>query len=263
MNRKFPAATGCFVLFATALYCSAPTLAASATVAQVLQVTPSQEGVDYDRPKPEDVPRCKISVKNIDGHVGWIVESPEGILLRKFLDTNGDNVVDQWSFYKDGVEVYRDIATKPAGKKDEFRWLNTAGTRWGVDTAGNGQTHRLESNLGRRGHRRDRCRGGQSRQRSFRPGAAHDGGTPVAGAGQGQARGRGRQDRQGGHRLPHVGRSTEGHHARVEMGAVQRQPPGDRAGRHATIRRATSRSTRTSWPSSRPAKNIRKCRSAR
>ena len=25
------------------------------------------------------------------------------------------------------------------GKKDEFRWLNTAGTRWGVDTAGNGK----------------------------------------------------------------------------------------------------------------------------
>ena len=85
------------------------------------------------------MPRCKISVKKIDGHVGWIVESPEGILLRKFLDTNGDNVVDQWSFYKDGVEVYRDMATKPAGKKDEFRWLNTAGTRWGVDSVGNGK----------------------------------------------------------------------------------------------------------------------------
>jgi tetratricopeptide (TPR) repeat protein len=112
--------------------------AATATVAQILQVTPSQDGVDYDRPKPDDVPRCKISVKNVDGHSGWNVESPEGVVLRKFLDTNGDNVVDQWSFYKDGVEVYRDIATKPTGKKDEFRWLNTAGTRWGVDMAGNG-----------------------------------------------------------------------------------------------------------------------------
>jgi thiol-disulfide isomerase/thioredoxin len=139
MHRKFPAAAGCFVGVAAALYGSMPILAATASVAQVLQVTPSQAGVDYDRPKPEDVPRCKISVKKIDGHIGWIVESPEGILLRKFLDTNGDNVVDQWSFYKDGVEVYRDIATKPAGKKDEFRWLNTAGTRWGVDTVGSGK----------------------------------------------------------------------------------------------------------------------------
>src|SRR5208283_3872732 len=67
------------------------------------------------------------------------VESPEGLVLRKFLDTKGNNVVDQWSFYKDGVEVYRDIATKPNGKKDEFRWLNTGGTRWGVDSAGEGK----------------------------------------------------------------------------------------------------------------------------
>jgi len=104
-----------------------------------MQVTPSQPGVDYDRPKPEDVPRCKISVKKIDGHAGYVVESPEGVVLRTFLDTKGNNVVDQWSFYKDGVEVYRDIAAKPNGKKDEFRWLNTAGTRWGVDTVGDGK----------------------------------------------------------------------------------------------------------------------------
>jgi thiol-disulfide isomerase/thioredoxin len=139
MNRLFPAAAACLIGFAAALHSSLPIWAANATPAQVLQVTPSQEGVDYDRPKPEDVPRCKISVKKIDGHVGWIVESPEGVILRKFLDTTGDNVVNQWSYYKDGVEVYRDIATRPTGKKDEFRWLNTAGTRWGVDTAGNGR----------------------------------------------------------------------------------------------------------------------------
>ena len=139
MNRKFSAAAGCFVGFAAVLYCSTPIFAAGATAAQVLQVAPSQDGVDYDRPKPEDVPRCKVSAKKIDGHVGWVVESQEGNILRKFLDTNGDNVVDQWGFYKDGIEVYRDIATKPLGKKDEFRWLNTAGTRWGIDTVGNGK----------------------------------------------------------------------------------------------------------------------------
>ena len=139
MTHKLSAAAGCLVCMAAAMYGSMPVMAASATVAQILQVAPSQDGVDYDRPKPEDVPRCKISLKKFDGRVGWIVESPEGVLLRKFLDTNGDNVVDQWSFYKDGVEVYRDMATKPDGKKDEFRWLNTAGTRWGADTVGNGK----------------------------------------------------------------------------------------------------------------------------
>ena len=34
---------------------------------------------------------------------------PDGVILRKFVDTNDDNVVDQWSYYKDGLEVYRDI----------------------------------------------------------------------------------------------------------------------------------------------------------
>ncbi len=139
MNRTFSAAAACLLGVAAALHCSQPVWAASATAAQVLQVTPSQDGVDYDRPKPEDVPRCKISVKKIEGHVGWIVESPDGLLLRKFLDTTGNNVVNQWSFYKDGVEVYREVATRPTGKKDEFRWLNTAGTRWGVDSVGNGK----------------------------------------------------------------------------------------------------------------------------
>ncbi len=139
MNRKLAAIIGCFVAVGAVLHCRLPIWAASATVAQVLQVKPSQDGVDYDLPKPEDVNRCKISVKKVNGHVGWFVESPEGLLLRKFIDTDGDNVVDQWSFYKDGVEVYRDLATKPTGKKDEFRWLNTAGTRWGVDTTGNGK----------------------------------------------------------------------------------------------------------------------------
>jgi thiol-disulfide isomerase/thioredoxin len=135
---KLPVVAGFFIGVSLALHAGVQAWAASATVAQILQVTPSQEGVDYDRPKPEDVARCRISVKKVNGHAGWIVESPEGVVLRRFLDTNGDNVVDQWSFYKDGVEVYRDIASKPTGKKDEFRWLNTAGMRWGLDTAGNG-----------------------------------------------------------------------------------------------------------------------------
>jgi thiol-disulfide isomerase/thioredoxin len=139
MKRFFNATSGYLIAVLAASYVPSTLWAASATVEQILRVTPSQDGVDYDRPKPEDVPRCKISVKKVAGNSGWIVEGPDGVVLRKFLDTNGDNVVDQWSFYKDGVEVYRDLASKPTGKKDEFRWLNTGGTRWGIDTSGEGR----------------------------------------------------------------------------------------------------------------------------
>ena len=107
--------------------------AATPTAEQALNLTPVQAGVDCDRPGAQDIPKCKITAKKINGQVGWIVEGPDGAILRKFVDTNGDNVVDQWSYYKDGVEVYRDIDSNFNGKADQHRWFNTAGTRWGLD----------------------------------------------------------------------------------------------------------------------------------
>jgi len=112
---------------------AASAFAATPTAEQALNLTPVQAGVDYDRPGAEDVSKCKIIAKKINGQVGWIVEGPDGTILRKFVDTNGDNVVDQWSYYKDGVEVYRDIDSNFNGKADQHRWFNTGGTRWGLD----------------------------------------------------------------------------------------------------------------------------------
>jgi thiol-disulfide isomerase/thioredoxin len=105
---------------------------ATPSVQQALKLTPTQSGVDYDRPTPEQAAKCKIVAKKIGGHVGWIVEGPDGMTLRKFVDTNDNNVVDQWSYYKDGLEVYRDIDSNHNGKVDQSRWFNTAGSRWGV-----------------------------------------------------------------------------------------------------------------------------------
>ena len=78
-------------------------------------------------------PSARSWPRQIDGHVGWIVESPDGVILRKFVDTNDDNVVDQWSYYKDGFEVYRDIDSNYNGKADQYRWFHTGGSRWGLD----------------------------------------------------------------------------------------------------------------------------------
>ena len=57
----------------------------------------------------------------------------QGEVLRRFADTNNDNYVDQWCYFLGGVEVYRDIDSNFNNKADEYRWFNTAGTRWGVD----------------------------------------------------------------------------------------------------------------------------------
>ncbi|MEN6406257.1 MAG: thioredoxin-like domain-containing protein [Thermoguttaceae bacterium] len=107
--------------------------AASPSAEQALKLMPVQSGVDYDRPGPEEIAKCKIQAKKLDGRVGWIIESPDGVILRRFVDTNNDNVVDQWSYYKDGLEVYRDIDSNFNGKPDQYRWFHTGGSRWAID----------------------------------------------------------------------------------------------------------------------------------
>src|SRR4029077_15231331 len=77
--------------------------------------------------------KATIKVETINGQTGWVVRDANGQVLRRFVDTNSDNVVDQWSYYAAGQEVYRDIDHNFNGKADQYRWLNTAGSRWGID----------------------------------------------------------------------------------------------------------------------------------
>ncbi len=108
------------------------TAAAAPSAQQALKLRPIQKDVDIDRPTAEAVAKCKIAARKMAGHVGWVVEDPAGLILRRFVDTDGNNVVDQWSYYKNGVEVYRDIDTDHNGKVDQCRWFHTAGSRWGL-----------------------------------------------------------------------------------------------------------------------------------
>ncbi len=107
--------------------------AASPSAEQALKLVPIQKDGDFDQPDAEQASKCKITARKTAGRVGWVVEDPDGLILRRFTDTNGDNVVDQWSYFKDGLEVYRDIDANFNGKADQCRWFNTAGCRWGLD----------------------------------------------------------------------------------------------------------------------------------
>lgn len=109
------------------------------TVEQALQLEPLQDGVDYDRPAADEIPKCDIKVEKINGNTGWIVTGSSGERLRMFLDTNGDKKVDFWAYFKDGVEVYRDIDSNFNGTADQYRWLGTAGIRWGLDRDESGE----------------------------------------------------------------------------------------------------------------------------
>lgn len=99
-----------------------------------LKLLPTQKGVDIDMPSEEEAGRCKIDY--YDGRKGYIVTGPQNNTLRLFLDSKGEGRINQWAYFKNGVEVYRDIDSDGNGSADQFRWLNTAGTRWGVDTDG-------------------------------------------------------------------------------------------------------------------------------
>ena len=121
----------CLVTLVSAVATSAQAAAPSAE--QALRFVPIQKDVDYAKPQAEEISKCRMSAQKGDGSVGWVVEDANGIVLRKFIDTNGDNKVDQWSYYKDGLEVYRDIDSNHNGKADQYRWFNTGGMRWGID----------------------------------------------------------------------------------------------------------------------------------
>jgi peroxiredoxin len=100
---------------------------------------PGQKDVEYDTPPASEFSKCKVSVERTAKTSGWVVTGPAGEVLRRFIDTNGDNVVDQWRYFQRGLEVYRDIDSNFNNKIDQSRWLNTAGTRWGIDSNEDGR----------------------------------------------------------------------------------------------------------------------------
>jgi thiol-disulfide isomerase/thioredoxin len=98
-----------------------------------LSYSPRQSNVNYDRVEAKDEARCTGKYETRNGADGLMIYAPDGQLLRRFADSNGDRNVDQWCYFKDGIEVYRDIDSDFNGVADQYRWLGTEGIRWGID----------------------------------------------------------------------------------------------------------------------------------
>lgn len=103
-----------------------------AQLQKAMSITPRQK-VDYEKPGVAVLEQCKFKEKKTKP-TGFIVHHESGRVLRKFFDNNGDGKLDQWSYFKDGLEVYRDLDKNFDGTTDQYRWLGEAGTRWGLDT---------------------------------------------------------------------------------------------------------------------------------
>jgi tetratricopeptide (TPR) repeat protein len=104
---------------------------AQPTAADALRLSPVQKGVEYDTPAADEVPKCTINYERELNK--YVVVDSKGQTLRQFVDSNGDNVVDTWSYFRDGLEVYRDIDSNNNGKADQYRWFNSNGIRWALD----------------------------------------------------------------------------------------------------------------------------------
>ena len=115
------------------------------SVEQALKLRPIQTNVEYDIPTRAEAAKSTLTVESVGKHSGWTVRNEDRVLLRRFIDTNDDNKVDLWCYFKDGVEVYRDIDGDYNGKADQYRWLGTAGTRWGIDKNENGSIDQWKS----------------------------------------------------------------------------------------------------------------------
>jgi thiol-disulfide isomerase/thioredoxin len=121
--------TACLLLGGTGT-----SLWAAPTAAQMLGYRPKQDGIVYSTPTATELASCKVELVQGPGRSsGWLLRDPQGLPLRRFFDSNGDNKIDIWSYYDKGVEVYREIDSDFNGKVDQYRWLNTAGMKWGLD----------------------------------------------------------------------------------------------------------------------------------
>ena len=106
---------------------------AAPSISDALSPTPIQPGIEYDQPDQKEQAACTIKAEKVNGITAWVIRGPNGNILRQFADADGDNVVDTWSYFHDGMVVYRDIDANHNGQADQHRWFHSAGSRWGIN----------------------------------------------------------------------------------------------------------------------------------
>jgi len=120
------------------LFAAAPAAAAPPSAEDALVLKPRQKAVDYTQPTADEAKQATIKQEKEGGISALVVRSPSGEVLRAFADSDGNRVVDRWSYYKDGVEIYREIDSDKDTKADEYRWLAGGGSRWASDSDADG-----------------------------------------------------------------------------------------------------------------------------
>jgi thiol-disulfide isomerase/thioredoxin len=98
----------------------------------LLELRPKLQGAEYDTPTDQaSINACKVETVLNDQKrsVGYALRDGQGKLLRRFVIAHGSPRLDQWSYFQDGFEVYREEDLDGDRSLDECRWLNAGGTR--------------------------------------------------------------------------------------------------------------------------------------
>src|SRR6516162_9811976 len=104
MRKEMPMRSLMYSVTTFALAGLAPLVAsAQSSPKDLLNLRPTFPGIDCDTPTDAAaIDACKVeNVVNAKGHnIGYALRDGQGKLLRKFVDTDGNNRLDQWSYYQ-------------------------------------------------------------------------------------------------------------------------------------------------------------------
>jgi thiol-disulfide isomerase/thioredoxin len=108
-----------------------PAYAQKPSAEKMLDYKPKQE-VNLTLPTAADLANFQVELEKSRTGSGWVLKDASGNLVRRYFSSDGRSV-DTYSYYKDGVEIYREIVTPGSRTVDQFRWMNSGGSKWGVD----------------------------------------------------------------------------------------------------------------------------------
>ncbi len=105
-------------------------------VAKMLEYQPRHESA-ITTPSAAEQASCTVELVKGKTGSGWVLKDAQGKLLRRFYSSDGRSV-DTYSYFRDGVEVYREVVSPGSPRPDNFRWFHSGGSKWGVDEDKNG-----------------------------------------------------------------------------------------------------------------------------
>ena len=128
----------CVPVFCWLLVLAPVSALAQPAPSDLLKFRPTLPSVDADTPTdPAAINACKVETVVVQNRsIGYALRDGQGKLLRRFVDNDGNGKMDQWSYYQDGFEVYRENDLDGNRSLDEARWLNAGGTRTAVVVKG-------------------------------------------------------------------------------------------------------------------------------